>query len=145
MHQAGIWFRFVIVILATWRITHLLAKEDGPAYIVARLRARLGDGLLGQLMDCFKCLSMWIAAPMAFVVFQRPLDWLIAWLAISGAACLLEQFSQQSVLLQSIPQFEEGGQGNGVLWTETTSAQQISGTYHESGGSDVNRDEQLRR
>ncbi|MGH9837924.1 MAG: hypothetical protein ACREEM_03985, partial [Blastocatellia bacterium] len=70
MHEAGIWFRFVIVVLATWRITHLLAREDGPAYIVVRLRARLGDGLLGQLMDCFKCLSLWVAAPMALFVFQ---------------------------------------------------------------------------
>lgn len=140
MHTAGIWFRFALVVLATWRITHLLAKEDGPAYIIARLRARLGDGLLGQLMDCFKCLSMWVAAPMAFFVFRHPLDWLVGWLAISGAACLLEQVSQQSVLIQSIPQFEEGGQGNGMLWTETTGSQQIGGTGHESDASDTNRD-----
>jgi hypothetical protein len=48
--------------LATWRVTHLLAKEDGPANLVIRLRARLGDGFAGKLMDCFNCLSIWVAA-----------------------------------------------------------------------------------
>jgi len=123
MYEAGIWFRFVLVALATWRITHLLAKEDGPAYLIARLRAKLGDGLLGQLMDCFLCLSLWVAAPMAALVFHRPLDWIAGWLAISGAACLLERIGQQPLVIQPIPQFQEGGEENGMLRTETTSAQ----------------------
>ncbi|MBS1787505.1 MAG: DUF1360 domain-containing protein [Acidobacteria bacterium] len=112
-----------------------MAKEDGPAYIIARVRARMGDGLLGQLMDCFKCLSMWVVAPMAFLLFQRPLDRLISWLAISGAACLLEQIGQQTILIPPTTSVEEGGQSNGMLWTETTSSQQIGGTYHESNPS----------
>jgi hypothetical protein len=123
MFEVGIWFRFVIVVLATWRVTHLLAKEDGPANIIVRLRARLGDGLLGQLMDCFKCLSMWVAAPMALLIFQRPLAWLMGWLAISGAACLLEQMTEQPVLMQPISHFEEGGNDNGMLWKEPTNSQ----------------------
>lgn len=132
MYEAGIWFRLVIVVLTTWRITHLLAKEDGPAYIIARFRARVGDGLLGQLMDCFKCLSLWVAAPMALLVFQRPLDWLIGWLAISGAACLLEQIGQQPVVIQPIPQIQEGGEDHGMLWTETTGSQKCSDAHDEA-------------
>jgi hypothetical protein len=123
MSEVGIWFRFVIVVLATWRVTHLLAKEDGPANIIVRLRARLGDGLLGQLMDCFKCLSMWVAAPLALLIFQRPLAWLMGWLAISGAACLLEQMTEQPVLMQPISHFEEGGNDDGMLWKEPTNSQ----------------------
>lgn len=126
MSEFGIWFRFILVVLATWRVTHLLAKEDGPANIIVRLRARLGDGLLGQLMDCFKCLSMWIAAPMALLIFHRPLDWLLGWLAISGAACLLEQLGQEPVIIQSIPEIQEGGKHDGMLWEETTSSQSSS-------------------
>jgi hypothetical protein len=83
--------RFALVSLAVWRMTHLLAEEDGPADAVVRLRARLGDGPLGGLMDCFYCLSMWVAAPLAPAVARRPRDVPLTWLALSGAACLLER------------------------------------------------------
>src|SRR5262245_666034 len=43
--------RFVLAVLATWRLTHLLAREDGPAESLARLRAHLGSSLAGKLMD----------------------------------------------------------------------------------------------
>ncbi|MGH9848053.1 MAG: DUF1360 domain-containing protein, partial [Blastocatellia bacterium] len=113
------------------------AREDGPAYIVVRLRARLGDGLLGQLMDCFKCLSLWVAAPMALFVFQRPLEWTVGWLAISGAACLLEQIDQQPVVIQPIPQIQEGANDNGMLWTETTDSQKYGDAHEEAGPPDT--------
>jgi len=83
--------RFVLAALATWRVTHLLANEDGPAAIVFRLRRRLGDSPIGGLMDCFNCLSFWVAIPAAFFVTLQPLVWAVSWLALSGAACLLDR------------------------------------------------------
>src|SRR5579864_7248560 len=91
------WIRFVLGALAIWRVTHLLANEDGPGDIIVRLRVWLGDRFIGKLMDCFKCLSLWIAAPAALFVSRKPLDWLFAWLALSGAACLLERTSHDPV------------------------------------------------
>lgn len=85
--------RFVLAVLATWRVTHLLANEDGPADIIFKLRRRLGDGLIGSLMDCFNCVSIWIAAPFTLFVSTNPLGWLVSWLALSGGACLLERLS----------------------------------------------------
>ena len=82
---------FVLAVLATWRVTHLLANEDGPADIVFRARRWLGDGFIGSLMDCFNCMSIWIAAPLALFVSTDPLTWIVSWLALSGAACLLER------------------------------------------------------
>jgi Protein of unknown function (DUF1360) len=84
------WIRCGAAVLATWRITHLLANEDGPADLVARARERLGTSRLGILMDCFQCLSMWVAAPFAVYVARRPIDRVVAWLAVSGAACMLD-------------------------------------------------------
>jgi hypothetical protein len=83
--------RFVLASLATWRLTHLLAEEDGPADAVVRLRARVGDGPLGGAMDCFQCLSVWVAAPISVGLTRRGRPDPVAWLALSGAACLLQQ------------------------------------------------------
>jgi len=83
--------RFVLGSLAVWRVTHLLAEEDGPADVVLHLRARLGSSRLGTLMDCFYCLSVWVAAPVSVAVARSRREAPIAWLALSGAACLLER------------------------------------------------------
>jgi hypothetical protein len=87
--------RFVVGALATWRVTHLLVEEDGPADVVVRLRRRAGDSWVGQAMDCFYCLSIWTAAPVAGIVARRPRERLLTWLALSGAACLLEQATSE--------------------------------------------------
>ncbi len=53
MSEFGPWTRFALSVLAVWRVTHLLAREDGPGDVVYRLRRRLGETTLGRLMDCF--------------------------------------------------------------------------------------------
>jgi hypothetical protein len=83
--------RFVVGALATWRVTHLLVAEDGPADLVVRLRRRAGDSWVGDALDCFYCLSVWTAAPVVAVVARRRREAPLTWLALSGAACLLER------------------------------------------------------
>jgi hypothetical protein len=83
--------RYVLASLATWRVTHLLAEEDGPADVIVRIRAWVGGRPLGELMDCFQCLSVWVAAPFSVALARDRRFDLVAWLALSGAACLLEQ------------------------------------------------------
>jgi hypothetical protein len=119
MNQPQFWIRFVLAVLATWRITHLLAHEDGPADLIVKLRAALGNSLAGALRDCFKCLSLWIAAPAALFVAHTPLDWLFAWLALSGAACLLQRLVPEPAETQPFPQASEGEVSH-VLWSETS-------------------------
>ena len=91
------WLRLLLAVLATWRVTHLLALEDGPWNAVTRLRARLGAGVLGRLMDCFYCLSVWVAAPLAPFVARDVPGTIVAWLALSGGACLLERLGAPPV------------------------------------------------
>lgn len=91
MQDDGFPSRFLVGSLATWRVTHLLVAEDGPGGMVVRLRRRLGDGWMGSAMDCFYCLSIWTAAPVAAAVVRRPREAPLTWLALSGAACLLER------------------------------------------------------
>jgi hypothetical protein len=89
-------FRFALAGLAAWRLTHLLALEDGPADVVVKLRVWAGSGPFGELMDCFDCLSIWVAA--GFVPFvgrrpgeQVPGERIVSWLALSGVACALQR------------------------------------------------------
>jgi hypothetical protein len=77
--------------LATWRVAHLLAREDGPGAVLVRLRRRLGDWWIGQLLDCLYCLSLWVAAPVAFALAERPGDGVLLWLGLSGMAVLIER------------------------------------------------------
>lgn len=83
--------RFCLAALATWRLAHLVAEEDGPGRSIARIRGRAGAGAAGELMDCFYCLSLWLAAPLAFFVTGRRRETAVTWVALSGAACLLER------------------------------------------------------
>jgi len=110
--------RLILALLATWRVTHLPASEDGPADLIVRFRARLGHGLAGKLMDCFNCLSLWIAAAAALFVSRKPLEWLFTWLALSGGTCLLERMGQEPVVIQPMSQQAEGDTKD-VLRSET--------------------------
>ena len=62
----NIWFQFFLMSLAVWRITHLFGKEDGPFNIIFIMRKKAGAGFFGSLLDCFYCLSVWIALPFAY-------------------------------------------------------------------------------
>jgi hypothetical protein len=132
MNDPGVWIRLVLAVLATWRVTHLFVHEDGPGDIFVRLRRRLGQGFAGRLMDCFYCLSVWVAAPMALFVSRRPVEWFFAWLALSGAACLLERTGQQPIVMQPLSD-SEGGVDH-VLRAET------SGGDDTQGATTVSRD-----
>ncbi|MEM9291063.1 MAG: hypothetical protein AAGD01_05235 [Acidobacteriota bacterium] len=81
----------LLAVLALWRLTHLLQAEDGPFDLILRLRRRLGEGFWGQLMDCFYCLSLWLAVPFAAWLATSVAEGLLLWLALSGAVCLLER------------------------------------------------------
>jgi hypothetical protein len=112
---AGFWIRFILAVLATWRISHLLASEDGPWEILARLRQWLGNGGVGRLMDCFGCVSIWVAAPIGFFLFRRLPELFFGWLALSGAACLLERMHPEPLVVESISTIANEEADHGML------------------------------
>ena len=132
------WFPFVLGAFATWRVAHLLAHEDGPWDTVLRLRVALGNGLWGRLLDCFHCVSLWVAAPVALAVARDPVEWLLAWLGVSGAACLLERLGRTP---PAIIQPAEGDQ-DGLLRTEATGVDPVidRGPFRERAGADAGAD-----
>ncbi len=81
----------VIGILCVWRVTHLLNAEDGPLDMIVRLRKRAGKGFWGNLLDCFYCLSLWTAVPLALIIGEAWRERLLLWLALSAGALMLER------------------------------------------------------
>ena len=74
-----------------WRVTHLLHAEDGPWDALARLRKLAGTGAFGKMLDCFYCVSVWVALPLALALSGSWKERLLLWPALSGAAILLER------------------------------------------------------
>ncbi|HEY5961287.1 MAG TPA: DUF1360 domain-containing protein [Polyangiaceae bacterium] len=89
----------VLGMLVVWRVTHLLQAEDGPWNIIVVLRRWAGNSILGELMDCFYCLSLWVAAPVAYSISSMWLERLWLWLGLSGAAILLERVTQRPSII----------------------------------------------
>lgn len=82
------WFRIFILGMATWRLSSLLVREEGPWNIFRRLReyARITyyedgsplmvpDTLLAGVLSCVWCCSIWVAAGLT-----------IFWLLLPAAA-----------------------------------------------------------
>lgn len=104
-------FRFVLAALATWRLSFLLAREAGPGKVFERLRSAAGTTVLGSLLRCVKCVSLWVAAPFALFVEGTWSELLVIWLALSGVSALIDELTrppfewqetQHHELLQSI-------------------------------------------
>jgi hypothetical protein len=81
----------VLGALVVWRITHLLNAEDGPRNLLVRARRRMGDGFWGDLLDCFYCLSLWIAAPFAWSLGESTKEKLLLWPALSAASIVIQR------------------------------------------------------
>jgi hypothetical protein len=96
--ERNLWVWVLLAIFATWRLSHLIAYEDGPWDAIARLRRRAGAGFWGTLMDCFYCVTLWAAVPFAALLRPSLREWPILWLGLAGGACLLERAGRSSAV-----------------------------------------------
>lgn len=97
----------LIGVLTVWRLTHLLNAEDGPWDLLVRFRRLAGEGVFGKLLDCFYCLSLWIAPPFAYLLGETIGERLLLWPALSGGACLLERLTEPRSEPEAISYYEE--------------------------------------
>lgn len=88
-------YLFLLGALGVWRITYFLHAQEGPWRLMARLREWTGRGFGGALLDCFYCLSTWVAAPFAYGLGENWIERLLLWPALSAAAILLERLTRE--------------------------------------------------
>lgn len=103
MFTANPIYGFVIAALATWRVSHLIAKEEGPFHIFAKWRAKVGNHSIGELFTCFQCLSLWTGGALAIVVATTWPEMVLLTLALSGTACLLNRLGSEPFVIQPLP------------------------------------------
>lgn len=97
--------RTLLAALAVWRLTYLLQAEDGPFDAIEHGRNWLRKTWLAGLANCFYCLSLWMAAPFAFVLTPSWQDRLLLWPALSAAAIFLNRISES--IPETTPYYEE--------------------------------------
>lgn len=78
--------KYILLGLATWRLTSLLFREVGPFDLFVRIREAVGirhlkedktpylypDNFFGKLFECVWCLSVWIAFGMSILYIFLP-------------------------------------------------------------------------
>ena len=100
--------RGLLCVLAVWRVTHLIVAEDGPWDLIFKLRVLFGNSEPGRAMDCFYCMSVWVAIPFTFLAAEHWPARIISWLALSGAASLLEQATNRNIMQSHSQTRKEG-------------------------------------
>jgi len=93
--------RFVIAVLASYRLAFMLAFEDGPLSVFATLRGltvydRKGNARSGvvwesltELFLCPYCLGVWCSALMTLLVTPLSAFSFVLWLGIAGGQSAL--------------------------------------------------------
>lgn len=116
----------VIGILVVWRITHFFFGEDGPGDIFVRLRRAAGGGFWGSLLDCFYCLSVWVALPFAYWLGETWKHRVLLWPALSAGAILLERLTGEAGLRRDIPYTEHEANDELLRQEEESAAERQS-------------------
>jgi len=81
-------FSFAMATLAAYRISYLIAREEGPFGVLAWLRGKIDPDQktwVGRGVNCTLCISFWLALPAALIAGGGWLEWL----GVAGAILFL--------------------------------------------------------
>ena len=110
--EATRFYWLVLGALCIWRITHLLHAEDGPMTVFARLRRLLAGTFVAGAIECFYCLSLWVAVPFAILIGTDVRERALLWPALSAAAILVDRVISWTQPAPAL--FWEGGEPTGT-------------------------------
>ena len=90
--------KYFILVIVTWRVTHLISNEDGPFEIIFKLRQIAGNSFFGKLMDCFYCLSIWIGFLLSIYISNQAIEIIFFTLYFSGTSIIIEKLTNKNFL-----------------------------------------------
>lgn len=88
---------FLLALLGTYRLSHMIVMEDGPFDVFAGLREKVGQGTwLGRGLHCVLCISFWLSYLMMiwlwlFTQLLPPGTNIITWLGLAGGCLVLHK------------------------------------------------------
>ena len=92
------WLLFVSGALATFRLSHLVARERGPLSVFERIRKALprGRGSAQEWVSCIFCFSLTASAVICALLWTGGLrltlqEWAVHWLGFSALALIINQ------------------------------------------------------
>lgn len=84
-------FVFVVALLGVYRLSHMIAMEDGPFDVFAAARDAIGQASwVGRGLHCVLCISFWLALPFAWAIAPGAL--VLVWLGLAGGCLVLHRF-----------------------------------------------------
>lgn len=85
--------QLLIAALFVYRLSRMLAEEEGPFGIFTWLRGLApAQTWLQRGMECVMCLSVWVALPVAICLGG---DWWLTWLALSAVAVIIKKWENK--------------------------------------------------
>jgi hypothetical protein len=88
------WLSLVVASLAVYRCARMIAQEDGPFDVFARLRAAVGQASwVGRGFHCVLCVSFWLAW-IAVAMVVSPVLWreyILSSLGVAGGSVVIYQ------------------------------------------------------
>ncbi len=92
------WFVLVLGSLATFRVSHLMAKERGPFAVFERIRNAMpgGRGSVKEWVSCIWCFSLTASALVCLVLWIGGMAlgweyWILHWLSFSSISLLVNK------------------------------------------------------
>ncbi len=93
---------FIVLALAVWRLSSLLAREDGLFDVFARLRfflgvrhneksEQIGTNSISKGIICVWCNSIWVSFFASFLISNGIEDVMVYTLAMSAVAIFIEE------------------------------------------------------
>lgn len=76
--------------LACWRLSVMLVSEPGPFEVFEWIRHKAQGKMLGDLLACVWCTSVWVSAGLLVSAQFVAGQWVIVWLALSTGAILVD-------------------------------------------------------
>ncbi len=85
------WLALILSILAVYRVSYFIAKEDGPFDLFSEVRGKIGqEGWIGRGLHCVLCISFWLSVlPALWLFWGRPIDIIAGWFGIAGSILVL--------------------------------------------------------